>query len=415
MSELAQEICERVEKDELENNRRPKQMVISFTEEIDGKDVASSRSTVLGDIDVVRISTDAIDIIKKNTNQFLKVDQNTVLHNPIKFLGISVGKFEDLDQKQKNTIDSMFSNQIKNNLAKKEAIECDSSELLPNACISAKDCEKDLLNQSIKPIEDKMNITDTNVLLNVKNVEIKAEAAFKPETNKSFFAKLVPPPTKKNSFEIGESSKTSFFAKLASPAKSEDSKIELNESKPQVPDYKLSYAEFQIPTNMPDLYEKCTQCSKRVLLSEIQSHNDAHFAFQLSQEQRMEFRTQTKQTTSKSPATKKIKLDRNLLNEKSTAVNSNLIQKFLTKGQTVPISAADDQTKCSECGNFISIEKITEHMDYHTAKRLQMELNKELVVQSSQSESTPNRKQKKEISSKTRIASVASYFQAPSK
>lgn len=468
-SELAQEIFERIEKDELENNRRPKQMVVSFTQEIGSEDVVSSRTTTFNQLDVVRISSDAIDLIKKNTNQFLKPDQNTVLHNPIKFLGLSVGKFEDLDQKQKNTINSMFSNQIKNNLVKREKNISSGESVKPSE--PAISPVKILKNEESK----QTNNGSKNYIQEMFKRSVKNETVVKPiqsDTNfvvpkienqkakSSFFAKLASPGKRidENDYEIGESSKSvdivkdsvantivqnsvtneSFFGKVSSPVKSDDS---LETSDPDhvscennqalvdspvasedilpvlkesisgsLPAYKQTYAEFQMPTNMSDLYEQCSQCNKKVLLSEIQSHNDAHFAFLLSQEQRQEFRSQKIRqppTLSQSPALKKVKLDRSVLTPKS-AVTSNLIQKFLTK----PTPPSDNEIKCPECDSIIGIDKVVEHTDYHAAKKLHLELNKETITHSSLLElkSTPNSgKSKKD--SKNRVASVASFFQ----
>ncbi|KAJ8981697.1 hypothetical protein NQ317_003418, partial [Molorchus minor] len=87
MNELSSEIFERLEKDLEENNRRAKQMVISFAQEINRKDVSSSRTISLHSYDQSKIMQSGLNIIKKNcmSNGTYK----------IKFLGLSVGNFED--------------------------------------------------------------------------------------------------------------------------------------------------------------------------------------------------------------------------------------------------------------------------------------------------------------------------------
>lgn len=53
---------DRLNKDELENNRIAKQMTITFTQEIGGEDVNSTRSVPLAAYDVERIAAVACDV-----------------------------------------------------------------------------------------------------------------------------------------------------------------------------------------------------------------------------------------------------------------------------------------------------------------------------------------------------------------
>ncbi|XP_037937247.1 DNA polymerase eta [Teleopsis dalmanni] len=111
LNELGNEINERLEKDVIENNRKAKQMVVSFVQEFNNEEIASSRSAPLTTYDGDGIAKNAFDIIKSNTKQFFRKGSEAVLNNPIKFLGISVGKFETIISGQ-SKLQQMFANQM---------------------------------------------------------------------------------------------------------------------------------------------------------------------------------------------------------------------------------------------------------------------------------------------------------------
>ncbi|KAI8122332.1 DNA polymerase eta [Lucilia cuprina] len=123
LNELANEINERLEKDICENNRRAKQMVVNFIQEFDGEEVSSSRSAPLQCYDTEVLAKASLEIIKANTKQFFRSGSESVLNNPIKFLGISVGKFETISNSQ-NNIQQMFAQQA----AKKQKVKIDNKD-----------------------------------------------------------------------------------------------------------------------------------------------------------------------------------------------------------------------------------------------------------------------------------------------
>ncbi|EDX11461.1 DNApol-eta [Drosophila simulans] len=110
LGELSSEINDRLEKDFIENNRRAKHMVVQYVQDIDGEEVASSRSTALKDYDQESIVRFSLDLIRANTKTFLRPGSESALNNAIKFLGISVGKFEAVSSAQ-NRLQEMFANQ----------------------------------------------------------------------------------------------------------------------------------------------------------------------------------------------------------------------------------------------------------------------------------------------------------------
>ncbi|EDV52729.1 DNA polymerase eta [Drosophila erecta] len=133
LGELSSEINDRLEKDFIENNRRAKQMVVQYVQDIDGEEVASSRSTALKDYDQESIVRFALDLIRANTKTFLRPGSEAALNNAIKFLGISVGKFETVSSAQ-NKLQEMFANQA----AKKRRISGEEPAQPPKVHVEKK-------------------------------------------------------------------------------------------------------------------------------------------------------------------------------------------------------------------------------------------------------------------------------------
>lgn len=148
LHEIAGDVSIRIEQDELENNRRPKQMSLNFMQLIDNKDVSSSRTVNLHGTDKETIANQMMDILKKNTIQFLESSGSVMLNNPIKYIGLSILKFEDQDAKQTATIRNMF-----------RQINVDSE------MESSSMAKSEVVNQSTK--ENEKNIED----LNIKSLE----------------------------------------------------------------------------------------------------------------------------------------------------------------------------------------------------------------------------------------------------
>ncbi|KXJ69049.1 hypothetical protein RP20_CCG000408 [Aedes albopictus] len=103
-----------------------------------------------------------------------------------------------------------------------------------------------------------------------------------------------------------------------------------------------------------------------------------------------------------------------------------LIDKFLTvsSNTTTNIPIEDATAKCSECGKNIPTTNMPEHLDYHAARKLQIELNK-LEMQTVQSNkfgsvgsstSVPNGNLKRkrpatgDKGQPTKLNSLSSYF-----
>lgn len=199
LGELASEINDRLEKDFIENNRKAKQMVVQYVQDIDGEEVASSRSSALNHYDQESLSMQALELIKANTKPFLRPGSEAGLNNAIKFLGISVGKFETASSGQ-NSLQAMFANQA----AKKRRISAE--EVVEKAPVEPKRKEteetkmksffanylqaknnKNSKEEKLGEKEDKIETTETAAKSQTSSVETTPVEPVTAPAKKSFF------------------------------------------------------------------------------------------------------------------------------------------------------------------------------------------------------------------------------------
>lgn len=406
LTELAKEITDRLEEDESENSRRPKQMVVSFVQTINNVDVSASRTMNLTSIDLEKIVADALELLKKNTEKFFKSSDCITLNNPIKFLGFNVGKFESTEAKKGNTIQNMFQQQNKKNEAKQEAettcddtvengdVDADGKKEEETAVVTkqvvdpeqAKIAKEEELKKSFFYNYHRMRKEAEAERLKAEQERIEQERAEQERVEEEYGDDdVIPDSDEEDAFqnemlmeEMERNNDESHSRRSNSPVASTSAKVE----------YMQTYAEFYQPPTVTLPKVQCTQCGKQVYTHEIQIHMDEHLAFQLTQEQRDEFRSQLKRATPATAITPSGKKQRTTAGNSKAKTPNNVpsIQKFLMKPdrqeETIDAvastsSAANIETeKCAECGKQIPIVDLFEHMDYHAAKKLQDELMK---------------------------------------
>ncbi|ALC44947.1 DNApol-eta [Drosophila busckii] len=346
LSELSSEINDRLEKDFMENNRKAKQMVVQYVQEIDGEEVSSSRSAPITQCDQETLAKQALELIKTNTKTFLRAGGDSALNNAIRFLGLSVGKFETASNAQ-NSLQAMFANQA----AKKRRISAEEDHVEKPAVVEpkAKPSEaakmKSFFANYLQAGKAEAKAVEAEKELPPKPAPSEAEATV-PAAKKSVFEtykrKLIEATVAEENGEIPTSTppelKESFFANYlklqkakdqtseeaaanedsadmndlvaeldeieASSAKVEEnteildmqpstSKRKLEQESPSQ-DYTKSYAEYAQPVLSTDLITmvKCEECGAQIPddLKALQTHRDHHFAQQLSHQIRNERR-----------------------------------------------------------------------------------------------------------------------------
>ncbi|CAH1973587.1 unnamed protein product [Acanthoscelides obtectus] len=127
-SELASELSERLAKDQEENNRKGKQIVISFAQ----NDIHSSRTIPLNSYEQSKIAECALAVIDK----FCQRSDGSY---SINFLGMSVGNFQEINQK--SSITKFFLNMSKKQKIsdEKNIQDTESITAIPQKCSEAKE------------------------------------------------------------------------------------------------------------------------------------------------------------------------------------------------------------------------------------------------------------------------------------
>ncbi|XP_058819374.1 DNA polymerase eta [Topomyia yanbarensis] len=438
LGELAVEIQERLEKDMEENNRIAKQMTVSYSQQFGDNDVSSSRSVPILTYDAEKIATDALEAIKRNTDTFLKTGSDSVLKNPIKFLGISAGKFDDNSVRKNGGLREMFSN-ISSKAQVKELKETDHVEKSPQTVtVDKKDitsffqmasCRKELANdvqpgthdlKSSQTDSDKDHLTesskraedhDDSTHLNSENVDNTEENIPNNFLNATLPLEEgdTPQPSTSRTHHIIETNPM-----IPSSSNFDCPREEITNSTDQTAydDYRHTYAEYcQVP-NVPEIiFKACPECGKSIPEREAQAHLDFHLALQLSEKQREEYRNELKCKFSSPKVKDKI----------PTPTMKTKLTQFLSPIVVQSTTTSTMSEKCAECGKLIATENLSDHMDYHVARKLQLELNQlEMrtvtvpMTQTSKAITTAGNKRKRSTNDKhnqsVKVNNLTSYF-----
>ncbi|XP_058468016.1 DNA polymerase eta [Malaya genurostris] len=400
LSELAAEIQERLEKDMNENNRIAKQITVSYTQQVNDNDVSSTRSVPLVAYDAEKITTDALETIRRNSVTFFKSGSSSALNNPITFLGISAGKFDSFPGKG-NGLKEMFSNmsgKVAQENLKEPEMPPEQKHVLKT---DSQGDPKKSGNTSVCDTVLNSNITSLNDSVNKSKVQVQLQQVFEIEetVNESTYSCLPSSSRPEQVNYVPSSSSISEIKHVISKMNDKGKISDLNDQVAPV-DYHNTYAEYYQAVALI----QCTECKTNIPENEMQSHRDFHLALQLSQKQREDFRNELKQ--------KKI-----LPEVKSKTSTTAKLTQFLK--QQVTGNSITPTERCTECGKFIPCANLSEHTDYHTARKLQFELNqtdmKKIVPigQPCQPSNTIKRKRSKSKEQNpqlSKIKNLTSYF-----
>ncbi|XP_017072456.1 DNApol-eta [Drosophila eugracilis] len=412
LGELSSEINDRLEKDFIENNRRAKQMVVQYVQDIDGEEVASSRSTALKDYDQEVIVKYALDLIKANTKTFLRAGSDSALNNAIKFLGISVGKFETVSSTQ-NKLQEMFANQA----AKKRRISGEEPLQPPKMLVEKKPKQTE---------ESKMKSFFANYLQGTKKEDTKpddncVEASAAPK--KSFVEKYKQKLHATTKAEEGISEGTGLTSTQPELKESFFSQY-LKQQKETLPQYGQAVGE--IHSDMQDLAEE---------LDAIEASNTKEFDEDTEEETDLTgkiHRSLLQEQPSTSKALREEQLNSSYQKDNTKPIDLPPLTEEELKPSTskrkfdeidssarnykesyaefaVPELRTDllPMVKCEQCGTNIpdDVKCLQTHRDHHFAQELSRQLKsneREEMLQSRQKISpkpTPPKKTKKTASS----------------
>ncbi|XP_050345009.1 DNA polymerase eta isoform X2 [Nymphalis io] len=419
LRDLGDEIEERLEKDALETNRTPKQMVVSFSVQLqDGRDTSSSRSyNFLPDDELCAelFTNKAFEILVDSTEgcKPKETDSNKRLRAPITFLGISVGKFEDntenkktkkiqdyfcagssketiqksneatkeIETKKPNNVDKNYilqkflqtNNDKKQILVKEETIVPKNEKVLESPLdkqesFFAEFLKKDQENKcNLEPYDDgsyeskslnKANSPTCNIVEcgNDSNDTVYSGSTINEEINKSIAL------FEEDPLDIA---RVSNMRELLKTTETEVDKI--NKPIPDLPS-RIVTPEIIDKSNIETV--DCLECGKPVPLDKFDEHADYHIALKFREEEREELRKTKEKVTLKEP-NRSVKKNLQEFNKNEAKPS---ISRFFTKFDiTAPMKM------CTECGEKVAIEKFSEHLDFHEAQKLSRELNKKTI------------------------------------
>lgn len=117
LSQLSEEVKERLDSDALETNRIARQLTVQFTQFIKGKAQSSTRvvnlnGNILNNYLQEEIANECYETIEKLSKNFLKIEGKCLLNYGIRHLGITAGKFEDRNS-YKGNIQNFFNKKQK--------------------------------------------------------------------------------------------------------------------------------------------------------------------------------------------------------------------------------------------------------------------------------------------------------------
>lgn len=394
MGDLAAEVCERLEQDLEENERKATLLTISF-QYIQNKVAEShTRSIACTSYKQEKVTEQAFNIVSKATQQL-----------PIAFLGISAGKF--VKAKGSENFKNFFKTKVNNpsSLTKNIIEESHQESALDKSFIidEIDPEEESRINENDKKINETGTILDENSKKNEvieptfkKKVNQKSSPRSKIQKSlktdnfkKSFFMNILKEkqPNKDHDSssvqkpvvspksdcseqdsgsniddDILESNTETVLARLhgtksqesSSTSRSSNALEKLKEIFPDLNDIDPTVVKL-LPIPLQDEAKKLLKMKNSVESSEKNEYTNN------SKDKEI-----IKSNRGRPP---KIKSQSN--NQKSK------IKNFFIK--TDVNTSSNDFKKCPECGQLILVSKFEEHKDYHVARNLQREINQPTV------------------------------------
>nr|CAH7751321.1 unnamed protein product [Callosobruchus chinensis] len=377
-SELASELSERLIKDQEQNNRKGKQIVVSFAQ----NDIHSSRTVPLNSYEQNKIAQCALAVINKFCQ---KPDQS---YN-VTFLGMSVGNFQEISQK------SSIANFLMN-LSKRKSLDPEKSDKNIHSTETTNSAPQEYPEQDeIAVVEEKSTKLDESDEKDRSNLSVYSATTEEMDIDTEdliYYEDICPNSvssqpiqrsvvSSQSSEELESSRKSSlqsFFVKYfdgetnqteeaehdeqLQDQQSEESSCKFQVSVPEAGQLTLSFSQPQNLNEENSVF--CDVCDKRVRLENFGHHMDFH-----------EAKAITKQEThvnksGKSTSDSKTK-NKAIAKRKSTE-KLKPISSFLVAPESLDETNSD---MCLECNKRIKFSDVASHSDYHVAKKLHEEMN----------------------------------------
>lgn len=357
---MSAEVCERLEQDQEENERRASLLTVSFQYYQNKNSVSQSRSSALSTYKPEKVAEQSFNIVTKATQQL-----------PVSFLGISAGKFIKakgsenfmnffkVTANDKNVTDS---NKVVENLTIKEEIEKDGD---------TSNVENYRRNDTVEKSDDKDCKSSNHIQNNRRSSPCSSiKKSLKTDNfKKSFFMNILKEKQVRNdSIEV-----VSKVDEISENSCDNDC-IDVIESKTDVIETKPCEKSIQSDTNhlstqLQEIFPDLNDIDPNIVkLLPIHLQEEAKKFLQVKEN------NQGQVETNKTKGKELNKLKGKNIKSKPFNQKQN-IQSFFIKTD-VNNDFENNLKKCPQCDQLILINKFDEHADYHIAKNLQKEMNR---------------------------------------
>ncbi|KAJ8922231.1 hypothetical protein NQ315_004168 [Exocentrus adspersus] len=156
--------------------------------------------------------------------------------------------------------------------------------------------------------------------------------------------------------------------------------------------------------NNLDSLKTCPDCKKTILQSEFESHIDYHYALNIVKEEAHLYKRKSIESNTMTRASGES--SNHLRNTKRKCGDMKSIEKFLCSDNELNEGNSE---LCPECNKRIKFEDIISHMDYHTAKKLHLEINQQPSASSISDKTSIKSKNKRKKDVKN-MGSIVSFL-----
>lgn len=393
IAQLVEQFCGKVEIDSKEHRRAPTEIVLKFRHRV-GREKENVLNIPLDGFNDGFIDANIIAETLIRTEGFLKNDGSKRIQNPIVSLEIISSNFED--------------NKQWNYAIKSANVLSDKHETM-----SEIEAEAEIEHGS----DDEFQELIKNELSELTEQESSYEFMPLGQPIQDDFKPISP--TYSPSFDVEDEPTVDVKKNETSPAiqiATEIVNIPIETPQATGPSYLNTYAEFQPQIDAIELLnpkEACIECGKMIAKLDMVPHLDHHLAFQISIQQREEYRQQLKPkpstpSSSSQSVVKKIAKGKNPPSKPTL----NLIEKYVKKEATAVLENDESKVQCEQCRKFIANEDYVSHLDYHFAKKLRDEEMKKPEPQNAEVKEAKRKRPGSTQKNLPKMKSMKAYFAA---
>ncbi|XP_059172551.1 DNA polymerase eta-like [Physella acuta] len=364
LSELAEEVMERLSRDRDANKRIAKSLTVNVGFKTDSGYSSSSRTCALVRYEAEKFASDALALLQQFKGS---PNHSSVWTRPFNYLGLTASKFHPLEEQ--NKISSMFT------AAACSTSTCNQSDGDQVDGVDWGDLNGDLQSKSTMNVPSTQSKTDHN--------------HFKESSRKSLNNSLNSSPSTKpadmgnnQNGSKGERSIKSFFSQIKvvdrKPPQPSDSEGREEVMPVELPQVNTAKASSFFAGKLKALSTKNESPESGSTTNVIQEFSDEDASLEKTSDVCSAAVLDVRKSDEQSPTVLTNKTETNQLspnihiNQVSPNLNEmNQVSPNLSKTNQVSPNDSEDYIECDKCGQIISMWELPEHNDFHFAQELQ--------------------------------------------